>query len=37
MRLSALGAMGSDIDNFVSSRHGKVFHITTLLEPIVET
>ena len=29
--------MGSGIDNFVSSRHGEVFHITPLVEPVVET
>jgi len=29
--------MGSGIDKFVSFRHAEVFHITPLLEPVVET
>ena len=29
--------MGSGIHNVVSSRHEEVFHISPLLEPVVET
>ena len=29
--------MGSGIDNFVSSTDGEVFHISPLLDPVVET